>query len=165
VVVNAGIGKGAPIGTGRFEANRRTAMTNFVAALAQVEAAVEIFRAQDAGHLVVVSSVSAMRGMPRAATTYAATKAAVAHLAEGVRADVLGSPITVSVVYPGYIRTELNERVANAPFLVSTEVGVAAMVEAIEKEKPSALVPRWPWVPVGYALRHLPLPLARRFMG
>mgnify|MGYP003895539625 CR=1 FL=1 len=63
VIVNAGLGKGAPIGTGRYDANRQTAMTNFVAALAQCEAAMEIFRAQKRGHLVMISSVSAMRGM------------------------------------------------------------------------------------------------------
>jgi short-subunit dehydrogenase len=165
VVVNAGIGKGAPLGTGRFDANRDTAVTNFVGALAQTEAALEIFRAQDAGHLVVISSMSAMRGMPRATTTYAATKAAVAHLAEGVRADVMGTPIKVSVVYPGYIRSEMNARVKNAPFLVGTEQGVAAIVDAVEKEKASAHVPPWPWVPLGFALKHLPLPLARRLMG
>jgi short-subunit dehydrogenase len=165
VVVNAGIGKGAPLGTGRFEANRETAMTNFVAALAQTEAALEIFRDQGAGHLVMISSMSAMRGMPKAGTTYAATKAGVAHLAEGVRVEMTGTPITVSVVYPGYIRSEMNEKVRKAPFIVSTEVGVAAMVEAIEKGKPSARVPAWPWVPLGLALKHLPLPLARRFMG
>jgi short-subunit dehydrogenase len=165
VVVNAGLGKGSRLGTGRFEANRQTAMTNFVAALAQTEAALEVFRAQDAGHLVVVSSMSAVRGMPGTGTTYAATKAGLAHLAEGVRADVLGTPIKVSVVYPGYIRSEMNERVKSAPFMVSTEKGVAAMVDVIEKEKPSAVVPPWPWVPLGFALRHLPLPLARRLMG
>ena len=75
VIVNAGLGKGQPIGTGRFDANRQTAETNFVAALAQCEAAMEIFREQRAGHLVVVSSVSAVRGMPGNVTTYAATSA------------------------------------------------------------------------------------------
>jgi short-subunit dehydrogenase len=165
VVVNAGLGKGAPLGTGRFDANRDTATTNFIGALAQTEAALEIFRKQDHGHLVMISSVAAMRGMPRTVTTYAATKAGVAHLAEGVRAEVMGSPIKVSVIYPGYIRSEMNERVAHVPFIVSTEKGVAAIVDAIEKEKPSARVPGWPWVPVGFALRHLPLPLARRLMG
>ena len=165
VVINAGLGKGAPLGTGRFDVNRETAMTNFVAALAQTEAALEIFREQDAGHLVVISSMSAMRGMPKAGTTYAATKAGVAHLAEGVRADLLGTPIKVSVIYPGYIRSEMNEKVKSPPFIVPTEVGVTAIVDAIEKEKPSAKVPAWPWVPVGFALRHLPLPLARRLMG
>ncbi len=165
VVVNAGLGKGTPLGTGGFEANRDTAVTNFVGALAQTEAALEVFRDQDAGHLVMISSMSAMRGMPRAGTTYAATKAGVAHLAEGVRADVMGTPIKVSVIYPGYIRSEMNERMRNIPFVVPTEKGVAAIVDAVEKEKASAHVPPWPWVPVGFALRHLPLPLARRFMG
>ena len=165
VVVNAGLGKGAPLGTGRFDANRDTAMTNFVGALAQTEAAVEIFRDQGSGHLVMISSMSAMRGMPKAVTTYAATKAGVAHLAEGVRADLYGTPIKVSVVYPGYIRSEMNESVRSVPFIVSTEKGVAAIVDAVEKEKPRASVPPWPWVPVGFALRHLPLPLARRLMG
>ncbi len=165
VVVNAGLGKGAPIGTGRYDANRQTAMTNFVAALAQTEAAMEIFRKQNAGHLVMVSSISAMRGMPKTVTTYAATKAGVAHLAEGVRAEMLGTPIKVSVIYPGYIRSEMNESVKHTPFMASTEKGVRSMVEAIEKEKAKASVPAWPWVPLGAALKYLPLPVARRLMG
>ncbi len=164
VIVNAGLGKGAPLGTGHFDVNRETAMTNFVSALAQTEAAVGIFREQGSGHLVMVSSLSAERGMPKAVTTYAATKAGVAHLAEGVRAELYGSPIKVSVIYPGYIRSEMNEGL-RAPFIASTEKGVAAIVEAVEKEKAHARVPAWPWVPVGFALRHLPLPLARRLMG
>ena len=36
VIVNAGLGKGAPLGTGRFDANRDTAVTNFIGALAPV---------------------------------------------------------------------------------------------------------------------------------
>ena len=56
------MGKGASIGTGYFAANKQTAETNFVAALAQCEAAMELFRSRNAGHLVVVSSVSARRG-------------------------------------------------------------------------------------------------------
>src|SRR5205807_8790948 len=91
VIVNAGLGKGQPIGTGYFRANAQTAETNFVAALAQCEAAMEILREQRTGHLVVISSMSAMRGMGRNLTTYAATKAGVAALAEGIRADTLHS--------------------------------------------------------------------------
>ena len=66
-------------------------MTNFVGALAQSEAAMEIFRAQNAGHFVMICSMSAMRGMPKTMTTYAATKAGVAHLAEGIRAECMAS--------------------------------------------------------------------------
>jgi short-subunit dehydrogenase len=165
VIVNAGIGKGAAIGTGRHDANRATAMTNFVAALTQCEAAMEVFRAQHYGHLVMISSMSAFRGMPKAMTTYAATKAGVAALAEGIRHELQARPdldIDVSVVYPGYIRSEMNEQVKDTPFMVDTESGVAAMVAAIEKRTAHARVPAWPWRPMGTAMRHLPLPLVRR---
>ena len=60
VIVNAGMGKGASIGTGYFKANKQTAVTNFVSAIAQCEVAMEIFRDQNAGHLVTISSVSAV---------------------------------------------------------------------------------------------------------
>lgn len=166
VVVNAGLGKGAPIGTGRYDANRATAMTNFVAALAQCEAAMEIFRAQKRGHLVMISSMSAMRGMPKTITTYAATKAGVAALAEGIRNEMIGEKdldIDVSVIYPGYIRSEMNDKVKKPmPFMVDTPTGVAAIVEAIEKRRPHARVPTWPWVPLGTAMRHLPLSMVRK---
>jgi short-subunit dehydrogenase len=162
VVVNAGLGKGQPLGTGRFDANRETAETNFIGALAQTEAAAGIFRAQGAGHLVMVSSFSALRGMPRNITTYAATKAAVAHLAEGFRADVHGTPIKVTVLYPGYIVSEMSGTAARTPLMASTEKGVRAMVDAIEKEKKSARVPAWPWAPLGLAVKHVPVGLLRR---
>lgn len=165
IVVNAGLGKGQPLGTGRFDANLATAQTNFIGALAQTEAAARIFREQNAGQLVMISSISAIRGMPRNITTYAATKAAVAHLAEGYRADVMNTPIKVTVLYPGYIVSEMSATSKTTPLVASTEKGVRAMVSAIEKQKASARVPGWPWVPVGFALEHLPLPLARKLMG
>jgi short-subunit dehydrogenase len=169
VVVNAGLGKGAKLGTGRFDANLETAMTNFVGALAQTEAAMEIFRAQEAGHLVMVSSMSAARGMPSAMTTYAATKAGVAHLAEGLRTELHGTRlqerIKVSVLYPGYIRSEMNDQVAQrTPLMSSTAKGVRAMVAAIEKEVADACVPRWPWAALAPVMRHAPLGVLKRLI-
>ncbi|GAB3198453.1 SDR family oxidoreductase [Geodermatophilus arenarius] len=162
VVVDAGLGKGAPLGTGRADANRETAMTNFVGALAQCEAALEVFRRQRRGHLVLVSSMSALRGMRRGTTTYAATKAGVAALAEGLRSERIPG-VDVSVVYPGYIRSEMNEHVQQATrFRVDTGTGVRAMVEAIEARRAKAYVPAWPWVPIGVAMRVLPLSVVRR---
>jgi hypothetical protein len=158
VIVNAGLGKGQPIGTGNFfRANLKTAQTNFVAALAQCEAAVEIFREQKRGHLVMISSMSAMRGMPRNLTTYAATKAGVAALAEGIRAELMRTPIKVTTIFPGYIRSEINERVKKTHFMVDTETGCKALVAAIEREPVKASVPLWPWLPMGVLMRHLPL--------
>lgn len=162
IIVNAGLGKGQPLGTGYFYANRKTAETNFVAALAQCEAALEILRKQNAGHLVTISSMSAMRGMPRNLTTYAATKAGLAALTEGIRADLIRTPIKVSTIYPGYIRSEINEKVKKTPFMVDTETGCRALVKAIEKEKPEAYVPPWPWAPIGLLMRNLPLKIVAK---
>jgi short-subunit dehydrogenase len=163
VIVNAGGGKGRPVGTGGFAANLDSARTNFVAALAQCEAAVRILREQRHGHLVMISSMSAMRGMPRSMTTYGATKAGVAALAEGIRADLLGTGIKVTTVYPGYIVSEANPAGKPKPMMVSTERGVRAMVRAVERERPKAQVPAWPWVPIGFLMRHAPLRAVARF--
>jgi short-subunit dehydrogenase len=169
IVVNAGLGKGAPLGTGGHAANRETAVTNFLGALAQCDAAMEIFRAQERGHLVVVSSMSALRGLPKTMTTYAATKAGVAHLAEGLRHELygteLGKTVKVTVLYPGYIASEMNEHVRDrTPLMVSTEKGVKAMVEAIESEQADACVPRLPWALLAPVMRHAPLPVLKRLL-
>jgi short-subunit dehydrogenase len=165
VIVNAGLGKGAPLGTGNYDANRETAMTNFVAAIAQAEAAMEIFRAQDAGHLVLVSSMSAMRGMPKSMTVYAATKAALSHLGEGLQHELLGKPIKVTVLHCGYIASEMNEKVQQqVKFMVSTEDGVRSMVDAIEKEKAHAYVPPLPWTALAPVMKHAPLPLLKKLL-
>jgi short-subunit dehydrogenase len=161
VVVNAGIGTGAPVGRGNFDENRRTVETNFIAAMAQSEAALETFRAQEFGHLVIVSSMSAMRGLRGNMTAYSSSKVAVAAMAEGIRADVLRKPkIKVTTLYPGYIRTELNEKTApeKTPFIIDAVKGSRLLVAAIEREPATAYVPWWPWGPLGYLMRRMPLP-------
>nr|MBV6628450.1 SDR family oxidoreductase [Oceanococcus sp. HetDA_MAG_MS8] len=163
VIVNAGIGKGVPIGKGGFAVNKETAETNFIAALAQCEAAVDIFRAQNAGHLVTMSSVSAVRGFRGPMTTYAATKAALANLSEGIRVELLHTPIKVSTIYPGYILTDINRDIDNAPFRVDLETGCKALVKAIEREPHEAFVPGWPWTLMAKAMRAMPLRSLRQF--
>ena len=163
VIVNAGIGKGQPIGTGRFDTNLATTLTNYVGALAQCEAAMRVFRAQDNGHLVVVSSMTAIRGFRGTATAYAASKAALANLAEGIRLDVLARPITVTTLYPGFISSEMNPDPSVSRLIVATDKGVRAMVKAIEHEVAEACVPAWPWRPLAFVLRHAPRRVVAKF--
>jgi short-subunit dehydrogenase len=159
IIVNAGVGQGRRVGTGHLATNAQTAQTNFVAAIAQCEAAVGILRKQAQGHLVTISSMSAMRGLPKHLTVYAATKAGLATLTEGIRAELLGTRIKVSTLYPGYIHTELNAGAKNLPFAVDSATGSRALVKAIEREPVKACVPGWPWAAVGFLMRHLPLSL------
>ena len=162
MILNAGMGKGASIGTGYFHANKQTAETNFVALLAQAEASLEIMREQKHGHLVAISSISGFRGYRRALTVYAATKAAVTNLCEGMYIDLMGTDIKVSCVHPGFIRSEINEKVKKVPFIVDTQTGVKAMVKAIEKEKLNSHVPFWPWAILRYVFPIMPRSMIRK---
>lgn len=165
VIVNAGLGKGQPIGTGYFAANRQTVETNLVAALAQCEAAMELFREQNAGHLVVVSSFSAIRGMPRNMTAYGASKAGAAALADGIRADVHGTPIRVSTVLPGFIESEMTSRSGGrTPLVAGADRGADSLVKAIESERGTAYVPPWPWTPLSVLLKALPVGVFRKLV-
>ena len=164
-IANAGLGKGASVGTGNPRPNRQVLVTNVLGTHACCEAAVELFRAQRAGHLVVVSSVAGVRGMSGTRTAYATSKAADAVLAEGIRADLLSSRATrrigVTTVHPGYIETDINTG-RRGSFTVDLETGLTALTAAIEREPVRAYVPEWPWRPVAALLRVLPLPLAGR---
>ena len=162
VIVNAGIGKGASVGTGKAWANRATLFTNVLGSHAQCEAAMELFRAQGGGHLVLISSVASIRGMRGTRTAYGASKAALNALAEGIRSDVLGSGIHVTTVLPGFIETDINVG-RRGLFTVGLDKGVRALTAAVEREPVRAYVPELPWRPVAGLLRVLPLSAVRRF--
>ena len=92
VIVNAGIGKGAPLGSGKLWANKATIETNLVAALVQIETALQMFKQQGSGHLVLISSVLGAKGIPGVKAAYAASKAGVRSLGESLRAEYAKRP-------------------------------------------------------------------------
>ncbi|SED38266.1 Short-chain dehydrogenase [Amycolatopsis tolypomycina] len=163
VIVNAGLGKGQRVGTGRFDANRQTLEVNFVAAAAQIEAAAGIFREQGAGHLAVISSFSALRPFPGKLTAYAASKAGISAFVEGTRIELKRQGIAVTDVLPGYIESEMNDRIGRNPFLAKAETGARALAKAIEAERARAYVPAWPWVPLSVVMRVVPAGLLGKF--
>ena len=92
---------------------------------------------------------------------WAATQA-MANLAEGIRSDVAGTPIRVSTMAPGYIRTEIGSGASSRPFAVDAETGCRALAAAIEREPEVAYVPGWPWGLLGPMMQALPLSVLRR---
>lgn len=162
-IINAGIGKGAPLGTGKAHANLETIQTNLTGALAQAEAVLEVFRAQGRGHLVLISSIAGQRGMPKAQAAYSASKAGLTALGEGLQAEFAGSDVTVTVIKPGFIETDINKGVKTS-MKASLDDGVKALVKAIDREPKEAAVPAWPWMPLGAVLRHAPDELTRRLI-
>ncbi|WP_059016951.1 SDR family oxidoreductase [Mycobacterium sp. M26] len=156
VIVNAGIGKGAPLGSGKLWANKSTIETNLVSALVQTETALEMFRASGSGHLVLISSVLGNKGVPGVKAAYCASKAGVSSLGESLRAEYPSGPIRVTVIEPGYIESEMTAKSNTTMLMVDNETGVRQIVKAIERETGRAIVPSWPWVPLVSLLKLLP---------
>ena len=64
---------------------------------------------RDRGHLFYLGSIAGKHPTPNTAV-YGATKAAVHAFAEGLRNDLLGSAIRVTVLMPGRVQTRLYDR-------------------------------------------------------
>jgi NAD(P)-dependent dehydrogenase (short-subunit alcohol dehydrogenase family) len=78
---------------------------NYFGTYYAARAALPVFRRQQRGHVVIVSSIVGKRGVPFMGA-YSATKFAQVGLAECLRAEVAGSDIHVSVVCPVSTETE-----------------------------------------------------------
>jgi len=155
VFVNAGIGLAGKIGHGKLESAIRTLETNLIGAIATVDAAVACFMEQGKGHVVGVSSVTAARGFP-GLSAYTASKAGLSAYLETLRVEVYRKNIDVTVLYPGYIDTPLNDMLPNRPFVISAEKGASIIGRLIEKKVKSSTVPVFPWNLIGPLLRLLP---------
>jgi NAD(P)-dependent dehydrogenase (short-subunit alcohol dehydrogenase family) len=68
--------------------------------------------------------------------------------------DTITTPITVTSILPGYIRSEMNPNPGR--LIADTVPAVRAMVTAIEREPKHAYVPPWPWRLMAPVLRRLP---------
>ncbi|MGB3494644.1 MAG: SDR family oxidoreductase [Elainellaceae cyanobacterium] len=60
------------------------------------------------GHVVNIGSIAARQTYP-GGSVYCATKAAVKSLSEGLKIDLLGTPVRVTNIEPGLVETEFSE--------------------------------------------------------
>ena len=93
------------------------------------------------GHLAVISSLAAYRGLPKSAA-YCSSKAAISSLFESLRLDLQPQGIDVTIIHPGFIKTPLTAgRQAKLPFLLEVDDAAHKMIGAIEKRKKSYAFP------------------------
>jgi NAD(P)-dependent dehydrogenase (short-subunit alcohol dehydrogenase family) len=158
VVVNAGVGYSMPVGKGKFDLVKRTLDTDLTGAIATIEQALPILRAQGGGQIVAITSIAGVRGMPFLGA-YSAAKAGLHRYVQSLRTEVHHEPITVTELAPGYIDTDLNRDVPNRPFVIPVEKGAAIMARLIERGVSHRYVPRWPWTLVAPLLKMIPAAL------
>ncbi len=74
-----------------------------------LSAVLPIMRKQRSGHIFNISSIGGFIGTFPGSSIYCSTKFAVAGLTEGLKADVEEFGIKVTLVYPGYFKTDFLE--------------------------------------------------------
>lgn len=90
-----------------LEVDRRIMELNYFAAVALTKALLPSMLARGRGHLVPISSVAGKIGTPWR-TAYCASKHALHGFYDGLRAEVEGRGIRVTIACPGYVRTQIS---------------------------------------------------------
>lgn len=113
IVNNAGLMPQSPLERLKIDDWDRMIDVNIKGVLYGIGAALPYFKAQKSGHFINVSSVAGHKVRPGSAV-YAATKAAVLMLSEGLRQEVKPYNIRTTVVSPGAVQSELPQSVTEA---------------------------------------------------
>ncbi|XP_072847370.2 retinol dehydrogenase 8 [Pogona vitticeps] len=119
LVNNAGVGLVGPIESISIDDMKRVFETNFFGAIRMIKAVLPGMKQNQKGHIVVISSVMGLQGVPFN-DVYAASKFAMEGFCESLAVQLLKFNIFVSLVEPGPVNTEfemkLMEEVARSEF-------------------------------------------------
>jgi len=107
LVVNAGIGQRGTVKDSGMEIERRVMEVNFFGKTSFTHVVLPHFLEQDAGQIIVTSSIMGSISTPRRAT-YSASKHALHGYYESLRAELFKTGISITMLCAGYIRTEIS---------------------------------------------------------
>ena len=142
LIANAGVG-GDIDKTTKFEveAVAKVININLLGAVNSVSAVLPDMLKRGSGQLVAVSSLAAIRGLPKSAA-YCASKSGMTAYFESVRVDVQNKGVAVTIIHPGFIKTPLTSgRENKMPFIMELEDSIPHFLNTIEKHKKFAYFP------------------------
>jgi len=116
-------GRYEPMTATQWDADEAEAIcdVNFMGAMRVLGRVVPDMVRRGSGHVVVIGSLSAHRGLP-GAIGYGASKAALMNLAESILADTRGTGVKVQLANPGFIATRLTEKNKfRMPYMMTAE--------------------------------------------
>jgi len=109
LVNNAGLSRGLDkLHEGSVQDWEEMIDTNIKGLLYITRLVVQGMVARDRGHVINIGSIAGHETYPNG-NVYCATKAAVMALTEGLKLDLLGTPVRVSAVDPGLVETEFSD--------------------------------------------------------
>ena len=163
VIANAGVGIMKPAHRLSWEDVEPVLQVNVLGAFATLLAGLEGMVSRGRGTLVGVSSLAAMRGLPKSGA-YAASKAALATFLETLRTDLDRKGIRVVDVRPGYVDTDMTRRNKfKMPFLMDVDQAADLTLKGIERGDAIVAYP-WPTASAMSLAQALPNP-AWRFIS
>ena len=114
---------------------RRVFDTNLMGTINSVAVALPLLQESQRGYLVGVSSSVTRLAMPRA-QAYGASKAAMTHFLEAMKADLAHMNIDVSVVSPGFVKTPLTDlNDFPMPMRITAEEAAEEIIKGIKKRQ------------------------------
>ncbi len=113
IINNAGVMPHSPLERGKVDDWDRMIDVNLKGVLYGIAAALPYMKVQKSGHIINVSSVAGHKVRPGSAV-YAATKAAVRMLSEGLRQEVKPYNIRTTIISPGAVQSELPQSITEA---------------------------------------------------
>jgi NAD(P)-dependent dehydrogenase (short-subunit alcohol dehydrogenase family) len=143
LINNAGIMPLAPLEQEDDASVSRQLEINLHAVIHGTQEAMRRMKPRHSGHIVNVASLAGRAAAPGLAT-YCATKHAVIGLSEAVRAELRGTGVEITVVMPGFARTELASGVPDLRGVkrVTPEQIADATIAALKSPRFDVWVPR-----------------------
>ena len=135
VIFNAGIYEPTDVLNFKAIESINQMSVNYFGSLNVAENVIKHFVENKKGHLIVVSSQSAFRALPNAGG-YGASKAALSYFFESLRMQVEDMGISISIIYPGFVKTRLTDKNSfEMPFIMDCEVAAEKMLKIVVRGK------------------------------
>ena len=113
--------------------NKFVMETNFFGVLYCIKSVEKYFKNRKKGHISIVSSVAAYRGLPNS-SGYGPSKAALTNLTESLYFDFKKHDVRISLVSPGFIKTPLTDKNEfPMPFIKSPEFAAEKIFNGLTK--------------------------------